>query len=310
MTVAPRRTEDTLPLARTIALPDSRLLCYDDVGSLGGLPVIFFHGMPGSRRYWQITGPGDPASEKNVRLISPDRPGIGRSSPAPHRSVRSTAADVLALADQLGLERFSLVGFSGGCTYALAVAAAQPERVMGAALVSPVADLAVPGHLSGLDPLTRKGLSFIAGLRPNRIRLPDGLDKGRALAAAVGRVWSLLPSADRRALSRPHVKLAAARMLEEAARRGLEGVRLDAEVLMRPWEFSLDEVRVPVQVHAGTADPWSTPEMVHWLRLGLADCRVRWYPGGGHFTALITHADEILESLVGPVVAAERCAGA
>lgn len=287
-----------MPLAQTFQLPDGRLLSYDAIGDSEGAPVIFFHGVPGSRRYWSFAGPDDVAAERGVRLISPDRPGIGRSSPAPRRSILDFADDVERLADALELERFGVLGFSGGAAYALATASRLPERVASVGLIAPVSDLSVPGLLNGLDPLTRKGLAAIAKAPAQAWRLPDRVDSGKLLTLAVNRVWSLLPSADRRALSLPRVKIAAARMLEEAARHGLEGVRHDVGLLMAPWGFDLSTVDAPVDVHVGAADPWSTPEMIHWLRVGLPSPRIRTYDGDGHFTILVKHSGEVLEGVL------------
>lgn len=286
-----------MPLAQTLVLPDRRLLSYDDLGDPEGVPVIFFHGVPGSRRYWALAGPGDIASEKGVRLISTDRPGIGRSSPAPHRTPANFSADIEHLADHLGLERFGLISFSAGTVYGLATAERMPERVSGVSLISPVADLSVPTHLAGLDPLTRRGLNALIS-HPHAWRLPERIDSAKMLAMTANRVWSLLPSADRRILAMPSVKRAAQGMFEEAARHGLEGVRVELSLLVAPWTFDLSDIHVPVDVHVGSADPWSTSEMVHWLRVGLRYPRVVTYSGGGHFTVLVQHADEVLESLL------------
>lgn len=289
--------EVLVPLAQTLVLPDSRLLSYDDLGDPDGAPVIFFHGVPGSRRHWALAGPDDAASEKGVRLVSVDRPGLGRSSPAPHRTAADFAADIEHLADYLALERLGLMALSGGTVYALETAVRMPERVGGVSLISPVADLSVPTHLAGLDPLTRKGLNALIA-HPSAWRIPDRVDSAKMLALAANRVWSLLPSADRRVLALPGVKRAAQSMFEETARHGLEGVRLELILMVAPWAFALADVPAPVDIHVGSADPWSTSEMVHWLRVGLRSPRVMTYDGGGHFTVLVQHADDVLESLL------------
>lgn len=285
-----------MPLAQTLALPDSRLLSYDDLGDPCGAPVIFFHGVPGSRCFWAFAGPEDIASENGVRLIAVDRPGIGRSSPAPHRRTVDFAVDVEDLANHLGLDRFGVLGFSGGAAYALATAALLPERVAGASLISPVADLSVPAHLAALDPLTRKGLKALSG--HHAWRAPDRIDSAKLLAMGANSVWALLPSADRRALALPRIRGAANHAFEEAARHGLDGVRIDLALMTAPWGFSPSDVRAPVDVHVGSADPWSTSEMVHWLRVGLQAPRVRTYDGDGHFTVLVQHAGEALVGLL------------
>lgn len=287
-----------MPHAQTLTLADSRLLSYDDLGDPGGVPVVFFHGVPGSRAYWSLTGPGDTAAEKAVRLVTFDRPGIGRSSPAPHRCVLDTAADVEQLADSLEIDRFCLLAFSGGTSYALATAARLPDRVASVGLVSPVSDLSVPSLLAGLDPMTRQGLNALCKAPAKAWRLPERMDAGKLLAVAAHRAWALLPASDRRALSLPRVEVAASRMLEEAARHGLEGVRLDVCMLGSPWGFELSEVRAPVDIHVGSVDPWSTAETTHWLRRGLGSPRIRTYQGNGHFTILVRCAGDVLDALV------------
>jgi hypothetical protein len=85
--------------------------------------------------------------------------------------------------------------------------------------------------------------------------------------------------------------------LREAAHQGLAGVMDDIRLLSQPWEFRLSEVRAPVEIFAGTADPWATPEMTHWLQVELPSCCSRLYAGGGHFTVLLQHTPDALEGL-------------
>ena len=104
-----------------ITLRDGRTLAYMDRGPRTGTPVLYFHGFQGSRleRVPEI----DAILRKlNVRMISPDRPGIGLSTPSHARTVVSWASDVRQLTDQLLGENqpFSILGFSAGATYALA----------------------------------------------------------------------------------------------------------------------------------------------------------------------------------------------
>src|SRR5512132_916054 len=122
-TYAPARDE-------SIELPDGRTLAYAEWGDLDGRPVFSFHGMPGSRLF--VPDP-EAATDEHVRLIAPDRPGMGRSDPQPGHVVADWPADVMALADALGLDAFGVVGWSAGTPYAFACAALIPERLTGAA---------------------------------------------------------------------------------------------------------------------------------------------------------------------------------
>src|SRR5436309_3076234 len=90
-----------------IQLPDGRALAYAEWGDPDGRPVFYFHGMPASRLF--VPDP-EAAAGEHVRLIAADRPGMGGSDPQPGHVVADWPADVVALADALGLERFGVVG--------------------------------------------------------------------------------------------------------------------------------------------------------------------------------------------------------
>ena len=122
---------DGRPAASTLTLADGRALAWSTFGDPAGSPVVWHHGGLSCRLDAQR---GDTAArEAGVRLIAPDRPGIGGSDRDPGRTVASWAADVAALADHLGLDRFATVGWSAGGPHALATAAGLGDRVTRAA---------------------------------------------------------------------------------------------------------------------------------------------------------------------------------
>ena len=112
---------------RLIRLPDGRNLCYAEYGDPQGKPVMSFHGGPGS--HLEHEAYSATIGSLGVRLICPDRPGMGLSDFQPGRKLLDWPPDVLALADALGLERFGVMGWSVGSQYALACAYAIPERL-------------------------------------------------------------------------------------------------------------------------------------------------------------------------------------
>ncbi len=100
-------------------LPDGRRFSWYDSGPETGIPVVFCTGagMSGS------AGFGIPyLADNNIRLITPDRPGLGNSSPDAGKSPESFAADVTFLMQSLGYTRFRAAGFSQGAVYAMALA--------------------------------------------------------------------------------------------------------------------------------------------------------------------------------------------
>ena len=80
---------------------------------------MLFHGAPGSRLF---TPPVDIPRRLGIRLVTFDRPGFGGSDRREGRTVIDTAGDVAVLADELGVERFAVVGVSAGGAHALGCA--------------------------------------------------------------------------------------------------------------------------------------------------------------------------------------------
>jgi pimeloyl-ACP methyl ester carboxylesterase len=116
--------------ARTIRLRDGRRLGYAEWGDPGGRPLLYFHGWPGSRVEGRL---GDEAAKaKGVGMIALDRPGMGLSDYQPRRTLVDWPDDVIQVAAALGLDRFAVLGISGGGPYAAACAWKLSEQLTGA----------------------------------------------------------------------------------------------------------------------------------------------------------------------------------
>jgi pimeloyl-ACP methyl ester carboxylesterase len=136
----------------TIEQADGRQLAYAVWGDPAGSPVVVLHGTPGCRlnRY-----PDERAlAAAGIRVITYDRPGYGRSDRHPGRQIASCVADVAAIADAVGVDRFAVSGASGGGPHALAVAAGLPDRVTRACCAVGFAPYGAPGldWYAGMDP--------------------------------------------------------------------------------------------------------------------------------------------------------------
>jgi len=136
-----------------VRLPDGRNLhAYDTLeeGGQGRIAIFWHHGTP------NIGASPEPllqaAEELGLRWVSYDRPGYGGSTPNPGRDVASAAADVASVADVLGIERFAVMGHSGGGMHALACSALLRDRVLGSICIS------------GLAPFDADGLDWYAGM--------------------------------------------------------------------------------------------------------------------------------------------------
>jgi pimeloyl-ACP methyl ester carboxylesterase len=130
-----------------VSLVDGRTLAYTDIGEPDWPCVFFFHGAPMSRLHLAYLE--QPFLAESIRVVSPDRPAYGGSSPQPGRSMADWPSDVAALADALGIDRFVVAGHSSGGPYAVACASLLPERVLAGIVLGGVTDMGWPGAWEG-----------------------------------------------------------------------------------------------------------------------------------------------------------------
>jgi pimeloyl-ACP methyl ester carboxylesterase len=275
-------------MTRTVTAPDGRKLAVREGGTLGGIPVIVHHGTPGAGTLY--TPHVLDAESKGLHLFTYDRPGYGGSTRAEHRSVADCAADVAAICDALGIDRFCTWGISGGGPHALATAALLPDRCVAAAALAPVA----PWDAEGLDFFAGMGEQNVeefglsvrdpvaarASLERDRDELRDATP--RQLVAA----WStLLPAVDVAVL-----KDTLALYLLDSFRTGIEdsldGWFDDDVAFVRPWGFELGAIRVPVLHWQGGQDMMVPFGHGVWLSRQIAGVESRLVDEEGHLTLL------------------------
>lgn len=158
-----------------VSLSDGRRLAYAEYGDPGGTPVTFLHGTPGSRVLAALFD--DVAAAEGVRLLAYDRPGCGRSSPHPDRTLRDAGAALAAVLDDAGVATAGVVAFSGGAPPAVAATATHGHRIDRVDVVSG----AVPAGLAEDTPVVQRLLGGLAGAAPVVLR---GLLRGQAWVAA------------------------------------------------------------------------------------------------------------------------------
>ncbi|MEF8915281.1 alpha/beta fold hydrolase [Natronomonas sp.] len=158
-----------------VHVDDERSLAYDEYGDSNGVPVVFLHGTPGSRRLGRLLDSA--AAARGVRVLAPDRPGYGQSPAWSDRSVRDAKAFVTPVLDDAGVETAGIVAFSGGAPYALATAATRPDRIGRVDIVSG----ATPPDVSEETPALQRLLAGLATATPPLLR---GLFRGQAWLAS------------------------------------------------------------------------------------------------------------------------------
>ncbi|HXH80318.1 alpha/beta hydrolase [Nocardioides sp.] len=272
----------------TVNLPDGRVVAYLDGGDPDGYPVIGLHGTPGCR----LTRlPDDTVyARAGVRYITTDRAGYGQSSRHHGRCVADEAADVRAVADALGLDRFSVVGGSGGGPHALACAALLGDRVERVACQSSLAPLGEGGmsrdeYLHQMAPDMALALDWVdAGeafleeqIQSGYTTMVEQLDSDPASFMGDG-----MSEGDQEVLARPEVVAVFRRIMAEQAAHGVGGSVDDTLAFARPWGFDLGTITVPVLLTYGLQDFSCPPDHGHWLARHLPTATVVVDESGGH----------------------------
>ena len=283
-----------------VTLLDGRSLGVAEFGSVTGRPVLWFHGTPGARR--QIPPAARRlAQREDLRLIGVERPGVGQSTPHLYSTVGEFAQDVEELAELLDVERFGLVGLSGGGPYVLACAHAMPERIVAGAVLGGVAPT------RGLEAAPGGAMRLAVPLEPllNLLREPLGglftlvVRSLQPLAdQAFDTYLRFAPEGDKRVLGDPEIREAFIEDMLLGSRENLRSLVYDLILFSRHWGFSLQEIRVPIHFWQGDDDNLVPPEHAEHLMRLVPGARLVRDPSGGHLAglAMATQALEFILS--------------
>ena len=236
---------------RRVVVGGGRALAVAEYGSRDGPVVMAFHGTPAGRLMFDLVH--GPALAKGVRVVCPDRPGVGGSDPAPDRTLSSWAEDVACLADALSIDRFGVLGYSGGGPYALACAMALPHRLLGVACVAGVGPLDQEGARAGLSHGDRWRSERVVS-SPGRVRRQlrfEALAVRLAPSLALRSVLSELPAAEKDWAHRHPQSL---EFFVDACRGGAHGVTLDYLLWALPWDLDWSSITTAVHLFHGDAD--------------------------------------------------------
>jgi pimeloyl-ACP methyl ester carboxylesterase len=282
-----------------ILLRDGRRLAYAEYSDPAGAPVLLFHGLPGSRLSWGLL-PGNPFPP-GLRLIAPDRPGYGRSDPDPGRTLLDWADDVAQLADTLELERFAIVGVSGGGPGALACAWKLADRLASVAVVSSPAPTNAPGVLDGMSKANRFFMKLawhVPWLSALNVRFLASMIR-RNPARYIESMSFKLHAVDRLLLERSDVKHMLSNDFAESVRNSGQGMVDDmAANHGRPWGFLLQDIHTHVRFWFCELDRSIPPAMGRYLSESVPSCDARFVPDAGHLWVLV-HMHEVLDELEG-----------
>jgi pimeloyl-ACP methyl ester carboxylesterase len=282
---------------RHVVLSDGRKLGYSEYGAQRGLPLLGFHGTPGSRFMFRLVH--EPARRLGMRIIAPERPGFGLSTFQRNRTLRDWANDVAEFANLLGINNFGVAGISGGGPYAAACAALLPSRVTAAALINPVGPMCPPEGpeeigstrfvlFRVLPRVTLAMKGFFALWRVLFLNAPDSMYDFLKNQAC---------EPDQRILHQPEIRRNFLDGVSEGLRPGVRGLMQEMRIFSGPWNLPFDAVKAPVLLWQGTQDR-NVPLLasLHLASL-IPGCELRPVEGAGHYW-IFEQIEEVLNAIV------------
>ncbi|HEY7625700.1 MAG TPA: alpha/beta hydrolase [Ilumatobacteraceae bacterium] len=270
---------------------------YYEYGDPAGQPVLAFHGTPACGAGYAFAD--GPALERHLRVIAPDRPGVGRSSRREAWSVSDYPAMVASFADALGIDRFSVWGYSGGGPYAVACVAMLPQRIDSAAISSGMGEVGVFAKPADFEKTDRQMLNMAVkhpGLARRIMAVSAWIAQRRPQMAMKSFEKQMTP-ADRAVVPTLGEPSEAMALFTRSFQNGPHGVVADYAALAKPWGCDVSAIVAPVKIWHGTDDKMVPLFHAEQLAARLPGATLETWPGEGHL-GTIAHVGEILDSFV------------
>lgn len=284
-----------------IELADGRSLGVAEWGPVDAPAVLYCHGFPGGRLEPQLAQSTIERHGVAARLIALDRPGYGRSTPAPGRRFLDWPLDLAEAADRIGLESFSVLGASGGSPFALACGLRLADRVTSVGIVAGSGPVEAPGMR---EAPSIAGPSRFRAIRRWQWRLVGRAVRIGRIDRVVDRTVATMADVDQTVMERPEVRTWYRAVFAEAFAQGGEAAALENELYRRPWGFDPGDVTVETHLWHGELDRWVPILAAAWLAEQIPGAHLTRWVQHGHFSWAV--APELTDVIT--VLAGERSA--
>jgi len=247
---------DAFERRSNIVLSNGRSLEFIDVGDPEGEPIIYQHDAIFCWNWWSLIDKGL-FYAMGLRLIVPFRPGYGETDGMKGFSYQTWAQDIKALADGLNLETFSVMGCSTGGPFAAYCAYAMPDRCSKLILVSSMGPIETLAELEHVRPAMSRLILGLAKYAPflfaRFFKLLLNAIQSDSLSYIKGYVtrWSAY---DGVLVSNPVVLQSINDSVLAILQRGSSSMINESRLLVKPWGFRLEDIRVPTYIWRGEHD--------------------------------------------------------
>ena len=277
--------------------PDGRIVAWTESGRPGGRPVLRVPGTPGSR--FSIRADRTPWFERELWVITTERPGLGASTRLEGRGFDEPSDDVVAILDALGIDALPVYGASGASPHILALAARHPDRVNAASIVVGGAPLEPDEVDQQIDANSNEQHLFEAGDYEAIWRLHEELS-AELLAdplAAFRSIMETSPPSDQAIMEDPLWQRGFLAGITEAVRQGPGGWYDEDIAMLGPWGIDLTAIRADVTWWHSDNDRNCPLSAARRLVDQLPSARLNVWQGAGHLMPY-RHEAEILDDLL------------
>lgn len=283
----------------TIKLSDGRVLGYAEYGDSLGYPIFYFHGGQESRlssKFMDST-----AKKMNIRIISPDRPGVGISSFQENRQFLHWGKDIAELAVSLDLSKYSVFGLSGGAPHVLACVIFDSSKIESASIISGATPYHYKGTLKGMWLPVKLIHWFACWKNDKQLRKFIQNDYDGLVNKPEKRIKQF-----QKYLSKPDKKLMIAKPeygwefidgSKESYTQGIETVVQEWKLYVSDWKMDLSSIQYPITLWYGTEDKMAPVLRGHYYNDILPYSTLREIENEGHFSLIRNHLEEILVEL-------------
>ncbi|MCE7995672.1 MAG: alpha/beta hydrolase [Roseivirga sp.] len=270
----------------THILSDGRKLGFMEYGDPTGFPVFAFHGTPGSRIWFKEDE--EISKALGIQLITVDRPGFGISDQNAARTFLQFADDICELSQFLNLNKFSVMGVSGGGAYSAACAYKYPDLIYKAGLISttnqfengkPPKEMAFANRMAfTLAKRFPRVIKYVLNQQKNTIE--HNPDK---YIESISKNTKHLCESDREIIAVRENAEAVMIQMKEAFKNGVAGTVYEMRLYTREWGFDCTKIKVPVTLWHGSADTLVPISSAQELARKIPDCDENYAEGKGHF---------------------------
>jgi len=276
-------------------LADGRRLCFCEYGDKNGTPMMFFHGILGSR---YERHPNDIIlRELGIRLIVPDRPGYGQSDARTGGSHLDFSDDMLQLGNYLEIENFSVLGLSVGAIYAAACAYKMPQRISSATLIGMTLPLHSFSDIAEMLPSYKMLFAFSRYLPGVAKLFPEFVIKNACNNPRKFFKNMPLNQIDREIFFREELHDHLKNSLLAGSKESNRGFIDDVMSSSNPWSFPIKDIKTKIDIWHGTDDLHSPIKRVHELVKHMSNVRFFKINSGGHFF-IYDYWEEILKTII------------